>query len=96
MRLQHRDHYGPEPRQADLAHAEQVLKDQLRQQGWTEAKVGRRRKGDPEKVAIASLLRAHTTMTLKRIAQRLAMGTWTHVSNCLVQKRTNDRQCHKL
>ncbi len=32
-------------------------------------------------------------MTLQRMAQRLAMGTWTHVSNSLVQKRKNDRQC---
>ncbi|HOX03537.1 MAG TPA: hypothetical protein PKW32_14325 [Verrucomicrobiota bacterium] len=68
-------------------------KDQLRQRGWTEAELGRRRKGDPEKVEIASPLRAHTTMTLQRIAQRLAMGTWTYVSNCLVQKRKNERKC---
>ena len=32
-------------------------------------------------------------MTLQRIAQRLAMGTWTYVSNCLVQKRKNERKC---
>jgi hypothetical protein len=44
-----------------------------------------RRKGDPEKVQMASELRAQTTMTLKWIAQWLKMGAWTHVSNCLVQ-----------
>ena len=74
-------------------HAERVLKEELARRGWTEADLGRRRKGDPEKVEIASRLRARTTMTLKWIAQRLKMGAWTHVSNCLVQKRKNDQKC---
>ena len=90
------DHYGPELREADQAHAEQVLKEELRRRGWTEAELSRRRKGDPEKVRIASQLRARTTMTLKWIAGRLKMGTWTHVSNCLVEKRKKDEKCQKL
>jgi hypothetical protein len=81
------DHYGPELREADLAHAERLVKNQLRQRGWREADLGVRRKGDPEKVQMASELRAQTTMTLKWIAQRLKKGASTHVSNCLVQKR---------
>ena len=36
---------------------------------------------------IARQLRSRTTMTLKWIAQRLRMGTWTYVSNCLGQRR---------
>ena len=88
-----RDHYGPELREADLVHAEALLKEELRRRKWTEAELARRRKGDPEKVEIASQLRAHTTMTLKWIAQRLKMGAWTHVSNCLVQKRKRDEKC---
>jgi hypothetical protein len=55
--------------------------------------LGHRRKGDPEKVEIASQLRARTTMTLKWIAQRLKMGAWTHVSNCLVQRRKKNAKC---
>lgn len=31
-------------------------------------------------------------MTLNWIAQRIKLGTWTHVSNCLVQKRKKDEQ----
>ena len=85
------DHYGPELREADLMHAERILKDQLRQRGWTEAELSCRRKGDPEKVQMATQLRAQTTMTLKWIAQRLKMGAWTHVSNCLVQKRKKEK-----
>lgn len=90
MRERRRDHYGSELREAELAHAERLLKEELERRRWTEAELGRRRKGDPEKVEIASQLRARTTMTLKWIAQRLKMGAWAHVSNCLVQKRKKD------
>ena len=76
------DHYGLELREADLVHAERVLREELQRRGWNEAELDRRRKGDPEKVEIASQLRARTTMTLKRIAQRLKMGARTYVSNC--------------
>jgi len=88
-----KDHYGPELREADLAHAERVLEEELSRRAWTATELSRRRKGDPEKVQIASQLRARTTMTLKWIAQRLNMGAWTYVSNCLVQKREQDEKC---
>jgi len=42
------------------------------------------RKGHAVKVTLARRLRAETMMTLKWIAQRLSMGTWTYVSNLLV------------
>ena len=41
---------------------------------------------DPEKVKIALRLRWESIMTLKWIAQRLQMGSWTNVSNCLATK----------
>jgi putative transposase len=87
------DHYGPELREADEAHAEGLVRAELRQRGWTEADLERRRKGDPEKVAIAWRLRQESTMTLKWIARRLRMGAWTHVSNCLVQQRKEHEKC---
>ena len=88
------DHYGPELREADLIHAEGVLKEELSRRGLAEADLNLRRKGDPQKVEVASALRARTTMTLKWIAQRLNMGAWTYVSNCLVEKRKNEgRKC---
>jgi len=55
---------------------------------------GDRRKGDPEKVEIASQLRAGTTLTLKWIAQRLNMGAWTHLLNCLVPRRKRNLKSH--
>ena len=90
------DHYGPELREADLLHAERILKDHLRRRRWTEAELSIRRKGDPEKVQMASQLRAQTTMTLRWIEQRLKMGAWTHVSNCLVQERKNSEKSQSL
>jgi hypothetical protein len=93
MHERRQDHYGPELREAELVHAERLLREELMRRGWAEAEPSQRRKGDLEKVEIASQLRAHTTMTLKWIAQRLKMGTWTYVSNCLVQKRRNEQKC---
>jgi putative transposase len=93
MHERRKDHYGPELREAELVHAERVLREELSRRGWTEAELSQRRKGDPEKVELASQLRARTTMTLKWIAQRLEMGAWTYVSNCLVQKRKNEQKC---
>jgi len=43
-------------------------------------------KGDKSKVALARRLRKETTMTLKWIARRLHMGSWTYVSNLLREK----------
>ena len=51
------------------------------------------RKADLEKVEMAWRWRRETTMTLKWMAKRLKMGVWTHVSNCLVQKRKQNEKC---
>ena len=59
------------------------MREELAKLDWTEAELGRRRKGDAGKVRIARRLRAETTMTLAWMAQRLQMGVWTHVSNLL-------------
>jgi len=41
------------------------------------------RKGDQRKFAIARRLRQEATMSLKWIADRLPMGSWTYVSYLL-------------
>ena len=84
---QRKDHYGAELREADEFHAEKMVREELKRRGWKETELDKRRKGDAEKVEVAWRLRSETTMSLKWIAQRLRMGTWTHVSNCLSQKR---------
>ena len=44
-------------------------------------------KGDIHKIKLASSLRAETTMTIKWIAQRLQMGTWTYANSLLYRNR---------
>ena len=57
--------------------------------GGKRCELGRRRKGDPAKVAIAGRLRKETTMTLEWIAKRLNMGTKTHLAHLFYwQRRT--------
>ena len=62
-----------------MRKAEQLTRQELKQRSWSEAQLGRQRKGDPEKVRIALRLRQETTMTLSWIAQRLQMGAKTHL-----------------
>jgi len=69
------------------ACAEQIVREELQRRGWKERELRQRRKGDPEKVHIARRLRQETIMTLKWIAARLNMGSWTHVSNCLAHPK---------
>ena len=57
--------------------------EELKRRKWQEANLTQKRKGDPEKVKIALRLRRESIMTLKWIAQRLQMGSWMNVSNCL-------------
>ena len=53
----------------------------------TEEELPARPKGDPVKLAVARRLRQETTVTLKWISQRLAMGAWTHLNRRLYQQR---------
>ena len=45
------------------------------------------RKGHKVEVAVAKRLRKETTMTLKWIAERLQMGSWTYVLNLLASEK---------
>ena len=96
MRESRKDHYGAELREADEVHAERMVVEELRRRGLQEAGLSERRKGDAQKVEIAWRLRQETTMTLKWIARRLVMGTWTSVSNSLVLKRKQNANCKKV
>ncbi len=77
------EHYGAEIRESAEEKAQRVVQEELKKLGWQEADLIRRRKGDPAKVGIALRLRQETTMTLSWIAQRLQMGTKTHLSHLL-------------
>ena len=69
--------------ETDEQKAERLVQQELGHLGWAEADLHSLRKGDQRKVAIARRLRQETTLSLKWIAQRLDMGSWTYVSNLL-------------
>ena len=86
------NHYGADRRETAEQKAQQIVQEEIDRLGWAEAELQLRRKGDPKKVAMARRLRRESTMTLKWIARRLQMGSWTYVSN-LLQSRTEPKLC---
>jgi putative transposase len=77
------EHFGSEIQESVEAKAERITTGELKRVGWSEPDLIERRKGDPKKIEIALRLRKETTMTLSWIAQRLHMGTKTHLSHLL-------------
>jgi REP element-mobilizing transposase RayT len=76
-------HYGAQRRETDEQRAERILREEMTKLGWNEDQLRARRKGHHAKVILARRLREQTTMSLKWIAKRLHMGSWTYVSNLL-------------
>jgi hypothetical protein len=76
-------HYGAQRQETGLQKAERIVREEIERLGWDEDQLRARRKGHPSKVRLARRLREETTMSLKWIAHRLQMGTWTYVSNLL-------------
>ena len=70
-------------REAAEDKAESILRTELARRRWQESNLAARRKGDPEKIQIARRLRRETTVTLKWIAARLQMGSWTYLANLI-------------
>jgi hypothetical protein len=77
------EHFGPEIRESAVEKAERLVKEEMARLGWRDSQLRQCRKGDREKVRIASRLRKETTMTLGWIAERLHMGTKTHLAHLL-------------
>jgi hypothetical protein len=63
--------------------AQRIVSEEMKRLGWREGDLEQYRKGGRRKVKIARRLRPETTMTLPGIADRLKMGTGTHVANRL-------------
>jgi putative transposase len=82
-----RQHYGEELRESDEQTAERLVGTMLRQAGWSEAELKKRRKGDVKKARMAARLRAETAMTWDWIAKRLSMGHWRTAANAARAKR---------
>jgi REP element-mobilizing transposase RayT len=84
------NHYGSQRRETAEEKGGRIVAEELDARGWSEAELARRRKGDAEKVGMAQRLRRETSVTLKWIAARLRMGSWSHVSNLLSAAREEE------
>jgi putative transposase len=86
------EHYGSERQETMEAHAEGIVAEELKRRRWDEAELGRRAKGDVQKLAMALRLRAETAMTVKWIAERLRMGAPGYVNHLLYHQRKAKRE----
>lgn len=75
---------GPLPSEAQVRVGRQIVAEELARRGWSVAELARRRKTDPEKVAIARRLRRETTLSLRWIAAALHLGSINTLRNSLV------------
>jgi hypothetical protein len=80
-------HYGEARAAAGQERAEGMVREGLARLGWKEEDLAARRKGDGDKLKLALRLRAETTASVKWIAARLRMGTWTHLNHLLYWHR---------
>jgi putative transposase len=85
-------HYGEERAQTEAEQAEGIVRAGLKRLGWPEAELAERAKGDREKLKLAVRLRVETTVTVKWIAERLCMGTWTHLNHLLYWHRRETKR----
>jgi len=83
-------HYGGQRREIAEEKAGRIVVEELDARGWSEAELARQPKGDVEKVGMAQRLRRETSVTLKWIAARLRMGSWSHVSNLVSAARKEE------
>jgi hypothetical protein len=79
--------YGTERRETEETKAQRLVRGEMDRLGWTDEELRGATKGDKRKVRMAAPLRRETTMRVKWIAARLAMGSWTNVSNLLGVER---------
>ena len=84
-------HYGEDRDETEQQHAEAVVKAGLKKLGWKEEHLTAVRKGHRAKVKLALRLRTETTMTIKWIAERLQMGSWTRVNHLLYRPRKKSK-----
>ena len=82
---------GEAVRQSAFAKAQRITQEELEALGWAARDLQGRRKSDAQKVRIATRLLRETTMTLECIANRLCMGSPTHVAS-LLQRHNHDQQ----
>ncbi len=75
------------PQESQADKVERVVGEDLQRRQWTEARLGKRSKGDLEKVEMAVRLRKETLVKVAWVAQRLPMGSVANVNTLLYQWR---------
>lgn len=83
--------YADQRQESSEEKAGRIVAEELRRLGWKQGELEKRLKADPAKVRIARRLRGETTVTLKWIAERLRMGSWSYVANNLYQSAPRTR-----
>ena len=66
-----------------------LIAEELKLGRWQEADLKTRPKGDLVKLVLAARLRAETTMTVRWVAERLALGTrgyLNHLLSCIAEE----------
>ncbi len=88
-------HYGAQRQETGRQKAERIVLEEIECLGWDEDQLRARRKGHRAKVLLARRLRQETTMSLKWIAERLHLGSWTCVSNLLTEQPQTQLQAQE-
>jgi REP element-mobilizing transposase RayT len=83
-------HYGAERREAQESKALRWLREEMDRLGGDGRALRQAGKGDERKVRLAARIRKETTLSMKWIAQHLEMGSWTHVSNLLGDRKKQE------
>ena len=77
------NHSGELWRESQMAHAERLIQELLKEHNWSEHELDLRPKTDPIKVEIAGKVRSATVMSMSWLAQRLRMGSIHTIRNAL-------------
>jgi len=80
-------HSGGLRRESAEVKGERIISEELRRLKWDRKELGKRRKSDASKLAMAARLRRETTLTMREIAARLHMGSWKSLNAKLHQWR---------
>jgi putative transposase len=80
-------HYGEAVQESAEHRAERIVREELKKRKWDGKALAARPKGDAAKVVIAARLRRDTTVTLTWIADRLQMGSRSHLAHLLYWSR---------
>jgi len=75
------NHFGPERRESAEERGRRIVAERLSELGLTAAQLEELPANATVKVQLARELRRQTTLSLKRVAEQLGVGSWKYPSN---------------